>query len=125
MKIGRLLIAGTVLAMSSVTVAHAGTRIMATAPAERTYPSDHEIDCALLNLHRVDRTVNVEIMDYFGGIVSTSGPHLVPASQGTSWGTTSGAGAWCRFTVEGSTKKYRVAAIYSQGATYTASVPGK
>jgi hypothetical protein len=49
---------------------------------------------------------------------------LLP-NEGRAVGDISGGGAWCRFTVEGSTKKFRAAAIYDDGGEYTVSIPAQ
>jgi hypothetical protein len=114
-----LVAAGFVL--STAVASQAGT--LASAPALGAYPTLQVLYCDIVNLNSTPKPVTIDIMDYFGNVVSTSGSQTVGGGQGTAWGDGSGNGAWCRFTVDGSTKKYRAMAIYDNGTAYTVSVP--
>jgi hypothetical protein len=119
MKKMLLVAAGFVL--STAVASQAGT--LASAPALGAYPTLQVIYCDILNLNNTPKPVTIDVLDYFGNVVSTSGSQTVLPSQGTAWGDGSGNGAWCRFTVDGSAKKYRAMAIYDNGSAYTVSIP--
>jgi hypothetical protein len=119
MKKMLLVAAGFVL--STAVASQAGT--LASAPALGAYPQLQTIYCDILNLNNTPKPVTIDVMDYFGIVISTSGSQTVLAGQGTAWGDGSGNGAWCRFTVDGSAKKYRAMAIYDNGTAYTVSIP--
>ena len=121
MKLGRGLLAGAMITLAAASAAQAGTKTMATAPANRTYPqfANQRIDCNILNLNKTARNVQIDLMDYSGFVHATSGPVLLSPSQGTSFGDSTNQVAWCRFIVDGSTKKYRAAAVYSEAGIFT------
>jgi hypothetical protein len=125
MKI-RTILAASLLALSIAPPAHAGTKIMASAPALRSYPiTTQTLRCNILNLNAVTKPVTIDTLDYSGTITSTSGVINLPPSTGTSFVATDsfGEAAYCRFTVDGSTKKYRAVATYDDGTYYTTAHP--
>jgi hypothetical protein len=113
-------LAGLLLSVASGP-AHAG--VLATAPALAAYPALQTIYCDIVNLNTSDKNVTIDIMDYFGNVVTTTGSFALPPSQGNALGDGTGQGTWCRFTVDGSARKYRGMAIYDNGSAYTVSVP--
>jgi hypothetical protein len=126
MKFGRSFLAAAALAVATASAAQAGTKIMATAPANRTYPNfGGQLNCNILNMNKTARPVTIDIMDYAGNIIDTSGSQTLNPQQGLSIGDAVNTVAWCRFTVDGSTKKYRAAAVYSNGGLLSSSVVAK
>ena len=124
MKLGRILLAGAALALCGASAAQAGTKIMATPPIPNNIPVNHTMFCDLMNFNTTPKDVTIEIMDLNGVIANGPfGPITLGPSQGIAFSNNSGTGAWCRFTVDGSTKKYRGIAIYDNGTNYTVSVP--
>jgi hypothetical protein len=121
MKIGRTLLAVSLLGISIAPAAHAGSKIMASGPAARYYPLTQAMHCNIVNLHDEAKPVTIDALDYSGTVVTTSGP-LVLAPSTAATLLASGdfdQAAMCRFTVDGSTKKYRAVATYNDGAQYT------
>ena len=121
MKLGRSLLAGAMMTLAAASAAQAGSKIMATAPANRNYPGpvNQRIDCNILNLNKTAKDVQIDLMDYSGFIHATSGLITLAPSTGTSFGDATNTVAWCRFIVDGSTKKYRAAAVYSDAGVFT------
>ena len=121
MKLGRSFLAGAMITLAATSAAHAGTKIMATAPANRTYPlaGTQQLNCSILNANTTAKTVTVDIMDYGGTVVDTSGSLTLAPLTGITIGDGVGYVAWCRFTVDGSTKKYRAAAYYTESGIPT------
>jgi hypothetical protein len=113
------------LTFAAAPAAFAGTKIMGTPPAARYYPNDQQLDCTLLNVNKTPRPVTIEVIDYDGNVEATNGPLTLDPSTAATASDNTGLGAWCRFTVDGSTKKYRAAAVYSVSGVYTASVLAK
>src|SRR5262249_43407366 len=102
-----------------------------TAPALRSVGTSQTLFCDIVNLDTVPQDVIFDIMDYNGNVVTTFGPWTLAPSNGLYHNDSSGNGAWCRFTVNASTKRFRGIAIYdalvSGGATndhYTMTIPG-
>ena len=121
MKIGRTLLAASLLGLSIAPAAYAGSKIMASGPAARYYPNTQAMHCNILNLHDEAKPVTIDALDYSGSVVTTSGELILPPSTGASL-IASGdfdQAAVCRFSVDGSTKKYRAVATYDDGAQYT------
>ena len=121
MKLGRSFLAGAMITLAASSAAHAGTKIMATAPANRTYPvtGNQQLNCSILNANTTAKTVTVDIMEYGGTVVDTTGPVSLGPLMGITVGDGIGYVAWCRFTVDGSTKKYRAAAYYTEAGVPT------
>jgi hypothetical protein len=123
MKI-RSIILSALLLTTLAPAAYAGTKIMATGPGSRFYPTSQQLDCNILNANKKDKLVTIDIMDYFGNVVVTSGPILMPPYTGATASDNLGSSAWCRFTVDGNPKGYRAAAVYSTPtAGYTNVTP--
>ena len=96
---------------------------LATAPVPNNIPMVHTVWCDITNIDGVPRDITIDVMDAFGGVVSSSGQVPLPPSAGFAHSDTSGGAAWCRFTVSGSAKKFRALAVYDDGTHYTVSVP--
>jgi hypothetical protein len=122
MKTLKMLTAAAALALAAVPAAHAA-QVLASAPALAAYPSLQTIYCDILNVDKVQRNVTVEIFDYFGNPVGFPLTQTLPPNTGTANGDSSGNGAWCKFTVDGSAKKFRAVAIYDNGTVYTTANP--
>lgn len=101
--------------------AHAGQRYMASAPAQRSYPSTQTLRCNILNLNNTAQSVVIESMDYNGIATSTSGELVIAPQTGASHVAVDSFGdsAYCRFTVNGSTKNFRAVAVYDDATQYT------
>jgi hypothetical protein len=126
MKLGRSFLAAAALAVAAASAAQAGTKTMATAPANRNYPDFFgQLNCNILNMNKTPKSVTIEIMSYGGAVVDTAGPQTLAPQQGLTIGDSANLVAWCRFTVDGSTKKYRAAAVYSDAGVINAGVVAK
>jgi hypothetical protein len=123
---GQIIAAGAFLA-TVATSAHAGGKVLWTPPALASYPSGsgRTIFCDVVNVGTTPQDVTIEILDYFGAVVTSVGPTTLAAESGTAWGDSGFSSARCRFTVTGSTKKIRAMAIYDNGTDYTVSVPAQ
>ena len=129
MKI-RTIILSAALCIAFAPAVHAGTKIMATGPGSRSYPnfgSPQKLDCNILNANKTAKPVTIEVMDYNGIVTDTSGPLVLPPYTGaTLTSVTDPYAAWCRFTVDGSPKKYRAGAAYSNATEgYTTYTPAQ
>jgi hypothetical protein len=123
MKTIKTIVLAAAFALGSVSTGHA-VQVLSSAPALAAYPSLQTIYCDILNRDKVQRNVGIEIMDYFGNVVSSMPTQPLLPDQGTAWGDGTGNGTWCRFTVDGSAKKFRAIAIYDKGAGgYTVTIP--
>ncbi len=122
MKAAKVMLVGAVLAMSA-SAAVAGTKIMATAPAAQYYPVfGLSMKCNILNMNTTAKDVSIEALDYAGIVTDAQYSITLAPQTGASLTTNpSGVAAWCRFTVDGSTKKYRAVAVYDDGNVYTTS----
>jgi hypothetical protein len=121
MKTIKMLAAAAALALASAPAAHAA-QVLATAPGLAAYPQLQVLYCDIVNVDKVQRNVTIDIMDYFGNVILGPLTQPLPPNNGTALGDGSGNGAWCRFTVDGSAKKFRAMAIYDNGSAYTTSV---
>jgi hypothetical protein len=126
-KISGMLCFATVLTLCASSVAVAGTKIMTAGPALMSYPNftGNTLHCNILNLYPNPRPVTIEAIDYLGTVTDTSGPLVIAPSTGASLPVTNTQAARCRFTVDGSPKKYRAAAAYENGSRYTIVVPAQ
>ena len=125
MKI-RNIVLSAALVTALAPAAHAGTKIMATGPGSRFYPTSQQLDCNILNANKTDKPVTIDILDYSGNVLVTSGPITVASYTGATVSDPSNSSAWCRFTVDGSPKKYRAAAVYSTATHgYTTVTPAQ
>jgi len=123
MQLVKIILATLVLAVSARSIAQAGTKVMASAPAVVSIPGPHTIYCDIANIGDQSAAVTIEIMNFAGGVVS--GPHVVTVAPSTAESEYSSdmLAAWCRFTVDGSTRDLRATAIYENGTHYTMSLP--
>jgi hypothetical protein len=99
MKTRILLLTGLLFTLASVSLAHAGTKIMATGPAYRGYPSIQQLQCNIVNANTTAKPVTIEVMNYSGTAVSLLGPVTLLSFTGLSLTDASFDGSWCRFTV--------------------------
>jgi hypothetical protein len=112
-----------VAALYAPSVWAASSKVLYTAPAQSNYPTLQTLYCDILNVSNEPMDITVEILDYSGTVVATSGALAINPTAGTAFPDTTGAGAYCRFSISGSTRKVRAMAIYDNGAAYTTSVP--
>lgn len=117
----RVLLVSAALAGASATATFGAT--LATAPVPNNVPMVHTVWCDITNIDGVPRDITIDVMDQFGGVVTSSGPVSLPPFAGHAHSDTSGNAVWCRFTVSGSAKKFRALAVYDDGTFYTVSVP--
>jgi len=102
---------------------HAG--VLATAPAQAAPGPENKMWCSIVNIDRAPRFVITDILDYAGNVLDSSSSEVLLPNHGRAVGDITGNGVWCRFTVEGSTKKFRAAAVYDDGSAYTVSIPAQ
>jgi hypothetical protein len=125
MKI-RTIVLSAVLFATSAPAVYAGSKIMATGPGGRNYPNPQQLDCNILNANKTAKPVTIEVMDYSGIVTDSSGPLVLAPSTGASITATDPFASWCRFTVDGSPKKYRAGAAYSNATEgYTTYTPAQ
>jgi hypothetical protein len=122
MKTFKLLALATML--QGAAAAYAGPRILATAPAQDGYPAPQVLYCDIVNLDTSPQTITTEIMDFDGKVIG-SNMSTVDPNKATASGDTSGNGAWCRFTINTSSKKFRAMAVYAGASGYTVAVPAQ
>jgi hypothetical protein len=67
MKKMLLVVAGLVL--STAAASQAGT--LATAPALAAYPTLQTIYCDIVNLNTTPKNVTIDVIDYFGNVITT------------------------------------------------------
>lgn len=130
MKLGRIATMGAAFLLCGASAALAGPKYIMTAPALRTVGVAQTIFCDIVNLDVVNQDVVIDVMDYNGGVVVTL-PWTLSPNSGYYLNDSSGNGAWCRFTVNTSTKRFRGIAIYDAGFAsggtgdhYTITIPG-
>ena len=122
----RTMILAAVLLATSAPAAHAGSKIMATGPGNRIYPNTQQLDCNILNANTSAKGVTIDVMDYSGVVVDTSGPLTLAPYTGASVTATNLYASWCRFTVDGNPKKDRAGAAYSNATEgYTTFTPAQ
>jgi hypothetical protein len=119
MRTFRIVVGLLAFAGMPIAAAHAG--MLSSAPAQAR-PHPEKMWCSIVNVDRTPRHVTIDIMSYAGNAVNGAGVLLLP-NEASAVGDLTGGGAWCRFTVEGSTKKFRATAIYDDGSAYTVSIP--
>ena len=113
------------IVLPGTTAAYAGTSILATAPASAIVSgAQQQMWCNLVNLDTSAQTVTTSVLDFDGTLLAITQVTVEP-NQGTYLPDGSGQGAWCKFTVNTSPKKFRAMAIYSGAHGYTASVPAQ
>lgn len=122
MKLAIIILGAAVAAVSAPSGAHAA-KVMASAPAVVSIPGPHTMYCDITNIGDEPANVTIEILNFIGGVVA--GPYVttVNPNTGDNFGSNHMLAAWCRFTVEGSTRDLRAAAIYDNGTNYTMSLP--
>jgi hypothetical protein len=121
MKTIRIIALAALAALTAPTVGHAAA-VLVSPPLPANLPSVQTLYCDIVNRDKVARNVTIEIMDGTGTPINTYNTALLP-NQGDALGDGSGSGQYCRFTVDGSAKKFRAMAIYDNAAAYTVSVP--
>lgn len=89
---------------------------LSTAPAQANF-GGQAMYCDIVNMGNQTATVTVEAKNYLG-VVTTSQTTTLPPGTALSL-LESGTGAYCVFTVSGSAKKFRAAAIYYNAGLYT------
>jgi hypothetical protein len=103
-------------------VAHAGPKYLTSAPAARSGVGQ-TLHCDIVNLEVSPQEVTIEVLDYNGNPATP--PYttmLAPNTGDYSWDS-AGFGAFCRFAVNTSTKKFRAFAIHDDALTYTVTLP--
>jgi hypothetical protein len=69
-------------------------------------------------------TVTIEILDYPGNAISSFGPLTLDGGEATAFSDGgSGDGVSCKFTVSGSSKRWRGVAVYDNDTDYTIAIP--
>jgi hypothetical protein len=122
MKLVKMVLAIALLTLTSASTVHAGTKILASAPAP--LGAGNTMFCDVTNLDPVDSVdVATEIMDVGGNVIVGPSLNTIPPSTGGDVGSNNPLAAWCRFTVNGSTKNLRGMAVYDNGTSYTMSLP--
>lgn len=90
---------------------------LATAPAQANFGGQLAMYCDIVNMGNTTKNVTIEAKDFSGVVTSTLTTPLAPGAGASLLET--GTGAYCVFTVPGSAKKYRAAAIYYSNNLYT------
>ena len=77
------------------------------------YPEDQYVDCIAQNFNTSPQTVTIDVLDAFGAVANSTGPVPVAAGQAIDIVLAPGfpVTTACRFTVTGSVKKWRAAAM--------------
>ncbi len=121
MKIARMLLVTAALSLVSASAALAGPKTLASAPAAAYYPTGGPLRCNILNMDINTQDVIIEAVDYSGTVISSSPLTSLAPQTGTSFIDATQAAAYCRFTVNTSTKKFRAVAVYENATSYTAA----
>ena len=119
-----------VLAVVLIIVAHllapsawaASSKVLYTAPAQGNYPTLQTLYCDILNVDTQPMSITIDVIDYFGEVVGTLGPLTTDPGKAQALGDATGAGAYCRFTISGSSRKVRAVGIYDNGVSYTTTI---
>jgi hypothetical protein len=122
MNVRKILLLGAALLTCGAPVAQAG--VLATPPVPNNIPTPGTLYCDIVNLNSSDKDVTTEIVDINGVVVAGPFSSTVPPFTGVAYSDFGSGGAWCRWTVEGSAKKYRGLAAFDNGSTYAITVPG-
>lgn len=122
MKVTRTATLVAALVLGGASMAHAGPKYLVSAPAIRTTPAQ-TLYCDIVNLDSSPQDIIIDVMDYNGNVTVGPLPIQLPPNYGYYLPDTSLSGAWCRFTVNTSTKKFRAIAVYDQGTAYTVTIP--
>lgn len=95
---------------------------LTTAPASAD--STNKLFCTIVNIGATTQSVTLAIKDNSGGTVGTSvTTPLGPGATTSIFDDTTGA--YCVFTVPGSAKKFRAAAVYSDITNFTMAIPAQ
>jgi len=122
MKLFKVFIASALLAVVTAPAAHAGQKVLASAPAVIT-GTNNTLFCDATNIDPVNPIdITGDVMDLSGNVVATATKTVQPMT-GNFFGSFNAPGAWCRFTFTGSSKNVRAMAVYDDGTTYTVSLP--
>jgi len=123
MKLFKVFIAAALLALTTGSAAHAGQKVLASAPA--LAGATDTLYCDVTNLDPVNPIeVTGEAMDLNGNVVGFPNTITIPPMSGQYFAGFSGPpSAWCRFTVNGSAKNLRAMAVYDDGSSYTVTLP--
>ena len=122
MNWGLKVLGGIALAVCSASAAQAA-KVLATAPVLNGTPVVQTMYCDIVNLNPAPTNMMLEIMDLNGTVVGGPfGPFTLQPDEGFALAEFTGTGAWCRFTVDGSPKKWRALAVYDDGTNYTAVI---
>lgn len=125
MKLGRIFSLGAAFILCSASAALAGPKYISTAPALRTVGTTQTLHCDISNLDDDPQQVTIEGMNYAGTVVDGPYTTSIPGGAADYLQTFAADAAWCRFTVNTSTKKFRGIAIYDNAAYgYTITIPG-
>jgi hypothetical protein len=109
-------------ALTAPTVGHAAA-VLVSPPLPANLPSVQTLYCDIVNRDKVARNVTIDVLDGSGTPVTTLPNYPLLPNEGIALGDFTGSSSFCRFTVDGSAKKFRAIAIYDNGAAYTVSVP--
>jgi len=119
----RTALAASVLAVLA-SGAHAAT-VLATAPADASYPNTQTLYCDVVNKGTKPVTVTIEAIEYDGTVDATLAAAVLAPATGTFL-QGGGTSAWCRFTViSGSAHNLRAMGVYDNGTNYVLSVPAQ
>jgi hypothetical protein len=109
------------LAVTSASAAHAGSKSLLSAPIPA---GTGTVYCDVTNIDPTNPIdVTGEIDDINGVAVHGPSTQTVLPGTGTFFGPSSGSAAYCKLTVNGSTKNLRAMGIYDNGTDYTVSLP--
>jgi hypothetical protein len=126
MRLMRRTLSAFVVLASLAATSHAA--VLVSAPARSGYPSfsGRTLYCDIRNISSGNGIVTIDILDYSGNVLTSFGPLTLASMEGTAFsdgGT--GDGVSCRFTVSGSSKKWRGVAVYDNGTDYTMAIPAQ
>lgn len=121
MKTMKTLLAASLLTLAST--AHAV--VLGTAPTSGDFAGD-DLYCNIVNFGPGTVTVTTEVKDFDGNVV-VSCVDTLASGAGQGCLSTSGSGAYCRFTVPGPARNFRAGAIYvdTMSGEYSAIVPAQ
>jgi hypothetical protein len=107
-----IMAAGLAMLMGMSGAAHAAG-VMYSFVHTTYFPEPLNVDCVAQNFNTSQQTITIDALDATGAVVSTSGPiTILPGSIAELLSPSSGPlMTTCRYTVSGSIKKWRGAAI--------------
>jgi len=118
----KMFVATGLVGLTWTSAAHAGSKVLASAPAPLT--GSQTMYCDVTNIDPVNpKDVTTEIVDINNNTVTGPTTATIAPNSGGFLGSAAPAAAWCRFTVTGSTKNLRAIAVYDNGTGYTMSLP--